>query len=306
MDIDYDSIVDFQILKNTSFLNSKVANENRVYHNSIRNSLNESNGADRISFGDFGAFSGCKSKSVTVSKSSDESIVSRDTPLVVKVGCIPFKNITNTVCFILTESNIQIVPPFPEKELLSSENVSTKSQYETNTPNSPPNVMQHSHWSAEMFQTEHIHSGNDVNSLLINQKLMSNQSNAADRMHLAHLGDPGRSSRESVLSENASVSDETIRYGRRSLAMVIDDSDEEMCTMYHKFNHRDISNTTLVNPPPAASIIDYEEITQFQQEQPPGLTKLGMIHWDRDKSLIPDWRNLPKTRKEMSRIKESG
>jgi hypothetical protein len=220
-----------------------------------RNAINESNSANQISLftlDDSGAFSGCKSKSVTASTFSDESIVSRGTPLVMKFDRIPFKNITNTVCFILTESNIQIVPPFPEKELLSSENVPTESQDETNTPHSPPNVMLHSDWPIKMFRNEqeYINSGYDVNSSLIFQKLMSIQFNAAYGMHLAHLGDPGNSSRLSVLSEseNASLSspDETIRYGGRSSAMVIDELDDDK-EMYYNVNNRDTSSDTLVN-----------------------------------------------------------
>jgi hypothetical protein len=62
-----------------------------------RNAINESNSANQISLftlDDSGAFSGCKSKSVTASTFSDESIVSRGTPLVMKFDRIPFKNIT--------------------------------------------------------------------------------------------------------------------------------------------------------------------------------------------------------------------
>ena len=105
------------------------------------------------------------------------------------------------------------------------------------------------------------------------------------------------------ISSNAS-SDETIIRRGRSSVMIIDESDDE--EMYYIFNNRDVTYTTLVNPSPATSVIltgEDDEIVRYQEEHPPNLTELGMIHWNQDKDLIPDWRNFPKQKLKCQGLK---
>ena len=86
---------------------------------------------------------------------------------------------------------------------------------------------------------------------------------------------------------DASQEDEPIiaRRGR------VESSEKENDSMYIVFNFRDIfneSSTTLVNPSPVTSI-NFDDEENTQQDNPSGLTELGIIHWTRDKHLIPDW-----------------
>jgi hypothetical protein len=127
----------------------------------------------------------------------------------------------------------------------------TSSPYET--PVSTMKQLLQSDWSVQSFQdplTMNSTSGIAFHSFPKTQKFMSSQSNAVNGMPLPHLRNSGNSSRPSALSEseNASLSftDETIRYGRRSLAMVIDEVGDDK-EMYYNVNNRDSSSDTLVN-----------------------------------------------------------
>ena len=68
---------------------------------------------------------------------------------------------------------------------------------------------------------------------------------------------------------------------------------------FYVFNE---TSTTLVNPSPATSII-FDDEENKQQDIPFGLTELGIIHWNRDKKRIPDWKKFPKQKNKCQGLK---
>jgi hypothetical protein len=158
---------------------------------------------------------------------------------------------TNTSSFIVSQANTQL-PNAPETV--------------NETSKTPQKEMDQSDWSIQMFQDrpEYLNSNDDANSFLQIQKPMIDQSNTTNQLSKSHLDNPGDlSGSEFDLSDsdNASQSsDEPITTRRRTMSMVIDESNDEM---YHIFNNRDVSfesNTTLVNSPSTVDNITQEQL----------------------------------------------
>jgi hypothetical protein len=170
--------------------------------------------------------------------------------------------------------------------------IKTAQSYET-----PINTMKQalqSDWSVQSSHHPlfiHLNLESDLNSFQIIQKPMNGQANTLESNSEANLDNPG-----DCFDFNASQEDEPGIYRIRKSGNVIESSEEENDDMYYIYNYRDVFNetsTTLVNPSPATSII-FDDEENKQQDIPFGLTELGIIHWTRDKHLIPDWSNFPK------------
>jgi hypothetical protein len=211
-------------------------------------------------------------------------------------NCLDWKKYfcTEKYFFVLEKIDaIDISSPLMDASFLHPQNDSRISEFPLNISTKHQNETLGSDWSIEMFQDDPplLNSENDINSFPLMPKTINAHSNAENQLHQSRLGDPGTSRISSTLSESSNASsDEIIIRRDRSSAMIIDESDNE--EMYYIFNNRDVSYRTLVNPSPTSSIIFTED--DVPEDIPPRLNDLGMIHWNRDKHLIPDWKTFHK------------
>ena len=132
---------------------------------------------------------------------------------------IDFEDMTHTSFF---DSNANFRSPITNESPNETPNPTKTSQ----------NQMLDSNWSTQMFRNslENLKSGNNLNSLLLIQKLINDQYNATNPLHLTNLGSPSNSSHQSGKSdsENASTDETIIRRRDRSSAILIEESQESL------------------------------------------------------------------------------